>query len=76
MRIRVEVPDIPGGLADVTRIIGDSGGGIVDVVHQRAFTRLSLQTAEVDFAIQARGLEHVHGILDALSAAGHSAVLT
>ncbi|MEE8314013.1 MAG: threonine ammonia-lyase [Myxococcota bacterium] len=76
VRIRVEVPDVPGGLADVTRIIGDSGGGIVDVVHQRAFTRLSLQTAEVDFAIQARGLEHVHEVLDALIAAGHSAVLT
>ncbi|MEE9279870.1 MAG: threonine ammonia-lyase [Myxococcota bacterium] len=75
VRIRVEVPDVPGGLAYVTRIIGDAEGGIVDVVHQRAFTRLSLETAEVDFAIQARGHDHVNQILNALIEAGHQAEL-
>jgi threonine dehydratase len=75
VRIQVEVPDVPGGLADVTRIIADAGGGIVEVVHQRAFTQLSLESAEVAFAIQARGLEHVREILDALVAAGYSATL-
>ena len=75
VRIRVEVPDVPGGLADMTRVIGDAGGGIVDVAHQRAFTSLSLESAEVDLAIQARGLEHVREILEALRGAGYAAVL-
>ena len=75
VRIRVEVPDVPGGLADMTRVIGDAGGGIVDVVHQRAFTRLSLESAEVDLVIEARGLEHVREVLEALRGAGYEVVL-
>ena len=59
----------------MTRVIGDAGGGIVDVVHQRAFTQLSLESAEVDLAIQARGLEHVREILEALRSEGYAAVL-
>ena len=58
----------------MTRVIGDAGGGIVDVVHQRAFTRLSLESAEVDLVIEARGLEHVREILEALRGAGYAVV--
>lgn len=71
VRVRVHVPDVPGGLAKVTRIIADGEGGIVEVIHQRAFTRLSLETVEVDFAIQARGHEHVRGIVEALRRGGY-----
>src|SRR5262245_36052680 len=37
-RIRVEVRDLPGSLADVTQIIGRENANIQEVYHQRAFT--------------------------------------
>jgi threonine dehydratase len=76
VRVRVEVRDVPGSLAGVTRVIGEAGGNIIETHHHRAFTNLPLQTAEVEFVVQTRGAEHVREILDELGAAGYCAALT
>ena len=73
VRIRVELRDLPGSLSDVSEIIGQSNANIEQVSHQRAFTNLPLQTAEVDFVIRTRGREHVEDVLRALGAGGYSA---
>lgn len=74
-RLRVETRDVPGELARVSAIIGTSGGNIVEVNHQRAFSTRPLQTAMVDFILQTRGLEHLGEIVTALRAAGYPATL-
>jgi threonine dehydratase len=68
IRLHVEVRDVPGGLAEVCRCIGEAGANIVEVHHQRSFTSLPLQSAEVEFILITRGSEHVDQILSALSA--------
>lgn len=75
MRLRVETRDVPGELARVTGIIGATGGNIVELHHQRAFSTRPLQTAIVDFVLQARGLEHREEIVAALGRAGYHATL-
>jgi threonine dehydratase len=75
VRVRVEVRDVPGSLAGVTHVIGEAGGNIIETHHHRAFTNLPLQTAEVEFVVQARGAEHVREILERLAAAGYRAEL-
>ena len=75
VRIRVEIPDIPGALADVTRLIGDKDANIVEVRHQRAFTNLSLRSAEVEFVLQTRGRDHVQKLVDSLNSAKYKALL-
>ncbi|HEY0707582.1 MAG TPA: pyridoxal-phosphate dependent enzyme, partial [Polyangia bacterium] len=72
-RIRVEIRDLPGSLSDVTEIIGNANANIEQVFHQRAFTHLPLQTAEVDFVIRTRGREHINDVLAALAASGYHA---
>lgn len=72
-RLKVEVRDLPGALARVTARIGELNANIEEVHHQRAFTSLPVQTAEVEFVLQTRGHEHVTQILEALNAAGFAA---
>jgi len=71
VRLRVELRDLPGALAEVTARIAEADGNIVEVSHQRAFTNLPLQSAEVEFILQTRGLEHVDRIMNALLSAGY-----
>ena len=58
MRLRVSVPDVSGSLAKVAAMIAEAGGNIVDVTHQRAFSKLSVKLADVDFTIETRTSEH------------------
>jgi threonine dehydratase len=70
-RLRVELRDFPGALSEVTRCMADAEANIVEVHHQRAFTNLPLQSAEVEFVIQTRGLSHLNAILKKLRSFGY-----
>ena len=74
VRLRVELRDFPGALSEVTRCIADMEANIVEVHHQRAFTDLPLQSAEVAFVVQTRGLSHVDALLKALESSGYPRV--
>jgi threonine dehydratase len=69
VRLRVGIPDVPGALAHVTRLLGENNANIVDIRHQRAFTNLSLRFADVEFVIQTLGEKHIGHILDVLKQA-------
>ncbi|MDX1648214.1 MAG: threonine ammonia-lyase [Myxococcota bacterium] len=71
-RVRVAVPDHPGALAEVARCIGDADANIVEVQHQRAFSTLPLQAAEVEFVLQCRGHDHLEEVQEALRRAGYA----
>lgn len=75
-RISVAIPDNPGGLAAVTRVLADRNANIIQVRHQRAFTHLALRSVEAEFVLQTLGSAHVEEILAALRAAGYEVVLT
>jgi len=72
-RLTVELRDLPGALATVTACLAETNANIEEVHHQRAFTNLPLQTAEVEFVLQTRGREHVAEIIRALRALGFAA---
>lgn len=65
-RLRFEIDDTPGQLADISRIIGESGANVVEVIHQRMMQTVSLKEAELDVVIEARDKLHVHDILQTL----------
>jgi threonine dehydratase len=70
VRLRLAVPDSPGSLARIATLIAERGGNVVDVAHQRAFSKLSVKLADVDFTIETRTAEHAGEIATALEAAG------
>jgi len=71
VRYRVSVPDRPGALAAVAAIVARERGNIVDVLHQRAFSRLSVRHTDLDLTIETRNAEHARAIARALVTAGH-----
>ena len=75
VRLRVETRDVPGSLARVSGLIGESGGNIIEVHHQRAFSAQPLQTAMVDFILRTRGLDHLGQIIGSLRRAGYQTSL-
>ncbi len=69
-RLTVRLRDLPGSLARVTAAIGEANANIEEVHHQRAFTNLPLQDAEVQFVLETRGFEHARQVAATIEAAG------
>lgn len=74
-RIRVGARDVPGSLARITAMVAEAGANIEEVHHQRAFTTLSAQNAEIELVVQTRGHAHVNDVLLLLRQAGFDAQL-
>ena len=69
-RLRFEIDDTPGQLSDISRIIGESGANVVEVIHQRLMQTISLKKAELDIVIEARDKHHVRELVETLKAKG------
>jgi len=74
VRMRVVMPDIAGNLARVAAMIGEAGGNIVEVQHQRVFGTASIKSPEVEFVLETRGRDHAAQIERHL--AGHGVYST
>ena len=72
-RLRLDVRDVPGALADVATLLGKLGANIDEVQHQRAFTLLSVERAQIEVVVQTRGVAHIEEILVAMRAQGYRA---
>ncbi|MEP7157342.1 MAG: threonine ammonia-lyase [Betaproteobacteria bacterium] len=72
-RLKVELRDLPGALARITGVIAEANANIEEVHHQRAFTNLPVQSAEVEFVLKTRNYAHVTEIVERLAAAGFKA---
>jgi threonine dehydratase len=72
-RVIVEVRDLPGSLAKVTACVAAENANIEQVHHQRAFTSLAVQNAELDLVLKTRNHEHVTQIVEALKKIGFNA---
>jgi len=70
-RLRIEIADSPGALAEVARLIGQEGGNIIDVSHQRIFAALSLKSAYLDIAMESRDSKHRSEVIQTLQAMGY-----
>jgi threonine dehydratase len=72
-RLRLDIRDVPGALANVATLLGKLGANIDEVQHQRAFTTLSVERALIEVVVQTRGVAHIDEILSAMRAEGYKA---
>ena len=70
VRLRIGIVDRPGVLAKVAQLIGETGGNIIEVYHQRLFYDVPAKQADVDAVIETRNADHVREIIAALEAGG------
>jgi threonine dehydratase len=70
LSIGVEIEDRPGVLAKVAAIIGEAGGNILEVQHNRMLTDVPAKGAELHINMETRDADHAQKICDAIHQAG------
>jgi threonine dehydratase len=69
--LRIVGDDRPGLLATVSRVIGEMGGNIIEVAHNRLALDVPAKGAEFDVMIETRDAQHTQEIMDALRECGY-----
>jgi threonine dehydratase len=72
MVLSTVVPDRPGALAGLLRVVADQGGNVVDVEHLRDGIDIHVRETAVKLVLQTRGPDSNQEILDAARAEGFS----
>jgi threonine dehydratase len=72
MSLIVSIEDRPGVLARVASLIGDSGGNILEVSHNRLMTGASAKSADLGLVIEARDDAHADEIKARIKQAGYA----
>ncbi len=73
VHVKIASDDRPGMLSTLARVIGDMGGNIVDVTHNRLALDVPAKGAEFDILMETRDGHHSAAIVDALAANGYPA---
>ena len=71
-RLRFDVRDVPGALAEVATLLARLGANIDEVQHQRAFNSLSVERVQIEVVVQTRGIGHIATILGAMREQGYA----
>ena len=73
LKIRVDLPDIPGALAELAVLLAQIEANILHVSHDRRTVDVTLGHSEVRLELETRGPEHIALILEELKATGYAA---
>jgi threonine dehydratase len=74
-RLRVWLDDRPGSLARLTAVVGEAGGNIVEVQHQRLFAAAPIRTTEIELAVETMDREHGDALVRSLEDNGYRVVV-
>ena len=66
----IELPDKPGQLAEVSRIISECGGNVVWVHHERTSEMMDVTGCFLHLRLETRNFDHIQQITTALTEAG------
>lgn len=70
LRISAQVPDHPGALAELAKIVAGQDANILDVEHHREGTHVGVDEVEVDLTLETHDREHGERIVAALELRG------
>lgn len=71
LSFKVLIPDLPGGLARLLVELAGVEANVLDVVHERTSTHLTLDEVEVALQVETRGSEHEVRVLARLRECGY-----
>jgi len=70
--VRIDTPDRPGVLGEISTIIGKAKGNVVEVAHHRLFLDVPAKGATLDVTFEAFDSAHGREIVTALRAGGYT----
>ncbi len=68
--LRVDVTDSPGSLSELTGIVADAGGNIIDVRHRRQILTMPSRAAQVDLTIEVGNRDVIATLVSRIRDAG------
>ena len=71
IRFSAVVPDRPGGIAELTRLLADAGASVKDIFHERAWLQSSVDQVVIKAVLETRGPQHNVDLLDIMNASGY-----
>ena len=74
-RLRIDITDEPGMLADISTAISSCKANIIEIFHQRMFQDVPPKLAKIDAVIETRGGDHLHEIVQAIRDKGFSVTI-
>jgi threonine dehydratase len=74
-RMRVETDDLPGSLGRLATAVGQLGGNLVEVVHERLLGGIPARRVDVDLLVETLDREHLERVVAGLAADGHVVTL-
>jgi threonine dehydratase len=72
VRLGVVLQDRPGALARLTAQIAEERANILQIEHDRAFSRQPIGSSEVALTLETSGRKHIDAVKQRLEAAGYS----
>jgi threonine dehydratase len=73
VRLKITLTDKPGSLSRVTTLVGEEGGNIIDVDHQRVFSRAAVRETILAMSVEVREKNHGERICQVLKDSGFDA---
>ena len=70
VRLIVRMPDRPGMLARLTAEVAQQGANVVEIYHNRAFSKAGLGEVAVEVTLETRGRPHIEELMGSLSSNG------
>ncbi|QRK13185.1 threonine ammonia-lyase [Archangium violaceum] len=70
VRLVVRMPDRPGMLARLTAEIAQQGANVVEIYHNRAFSKAGLGEVAVEVTLETRGRGHIEELMGSLGQNG------
>lgn len=70
LRLSVCVSDKPGGLRRLLQHIADMEGNVLDLIHDRTYSAVSIGDVDVELSLETKNLEHQYILVEALEEAG------
>ena len=70
----VTVSDRPGGIANLTQLLGELGASIKDIYHERAWLYTSVDQVNVKCVVELNGKEHGEKVRQGLATKGYNFV--
>jgi threonine dehydratase len=58
-------------LGEISSVIGDLGGNVLEVDHHRTFLNVPVKGASIDITIETRDADHAREIINGIEAKGH-----
>jgi threonine dehydratase len=71
VQVDVVVPDRPGSLRELTRLVAEHQANVLQVYHDRMFREAPLGDTVIEMVLETRGREHAEQVVEALRGLGH-----